>query len=128
VDSATLVGTEVDIGGGAQLIERLDAAGFPLVAALWYFNPDASEWRLLLASPRVDEAGPRRAYEEVLTQLDALKLPSLSLANVIVRSPNEPLIAALRASFRGTGRSATWIRGEAVNSLYVGHAYLYLVR
>jgi hypothetical protein len=128
MDSTTLVAGGIDIDGGARLIRQLDETGFPVVAALWSYDTGAADWRLLLASPRVQHDGPRRAYQDVQRQLLSLRRPGLSLGNVVVLSSEAPLVEALRKGYRDGGGAGTWIRGAVVGGEYIDHAYLYFVK
>jgi hypothetical protein len=56
---------ESDTEQGRRLIEALDQGGFPVVAAFWSFFPDGDLYRLVIASPVVDEKGPREAYTKI---------------------------------------------------------------
>jgi hypothetical protein len=50
---------------GKPLIETLQANGFDIRLALWAKPADTDRWYLYLASPVVDEQGPRTAYRLV---------------------------------------------------------------
>ena len=54
------------IAAGKSLIELLDREAFPVSAAMWHFVAESNQWRLLLASSRVQSKGPKEAYMEVL--------------------------------------------------------------
>ncbi len=128
MDSSTLVNSDVDLVAGKLLLQRLEESNFPIVAALWDYDPDAAEWRLLIATPTVDQAGRRQAYVAVQDALRQLGLSRLTLGNVVVLSPREPLMQALRAAY-GDGSSAPgWLKGTRINGSYIDQAYLYFVR
>jgi hypothetical protein len=134
VDTAALVASqrmstvapEVDLEGGRVLVEQLQQVGFPLDAALWYLDPAAEEWRLLLASPLVEQQGRRQAYEHVEQLLRRLQLPLLDLNRIVVLTPGEPLIQALRSA---SGlRGGTWLTHDRFDSILIERAYLYFLR
>src|SRR5260370_39184708 len=57
--------TDEMIDFGAKLTAKLDDMGLPITAAMWWFEPDINEWRLLIASPDRSTAGPREAYRKI---------------------------------------------------------------
>lgn len=103
---------------------------FPIQGALWLFQPDINEWHLLLATPRVDEIGPRKAYEE-LAPITRRMREALTdqLLRIVLISPNLPLYQALRSVF-GETRSVEGARlgNTQVGGMYVNDAYLYEIR
>ncbi len=116
-----------DIERGRRLIQALDQAGFPVVAALWYFFPEEEIWRLLIASPRVSELGPRDAYaliQDVLLK-SQIDLPFYSISAV---SPGEPLITELQF-FAGTDPApfigGTYLRNVVIGDITIDRAYVY---
>ncbi len=117
--------TDQMIAAGAELLRGLDREGWPVVASLWLFEPENNQWRLVLASPVVPESGPREAYRHVSEALHAVK-PALSLGNVSVVSPQDPLIRALASAY-GTSREIEGRRvsRSAINGHFVEDAYLY---
>src|SRR5579862_6048206 len=71
-------------------------------AAFWLYRPEADDWRLYLASPVVDTAGPLEAYKRIQTALVRINQPDddpwneLNLNNISVISPQHKLVRALR--------------------------------
>src|SRR2546430_16852620 len=58
--------TELDIEFGKELWQPLlRDKTLPWLGVLWLLESESSDWHLLVASPRVDEVGPRKAYEEL---------------------------------------------------------------
>jgi hypothetical protein len=89
---------ERDTEQGRRLIEALDQAGFPVVAAFWSFFPEENLYRLIIASPVVDEKGPREAYTKIQAMLQALPMPDFTLDTITVLSPYHPLVIDVRLS------------------------------
>lgn len=112
---------------GEKLVRALDVVGFPVVAALWRFLPEEEEWRLLIASPKVNELGPLAVYtviqEVLIEQKIALRLSSISA----VRS-DEPLVSELRI-FAGTDPApflgGTYLQKVVIGDKYIEGAYVY---
>jgi len=58
--------TGPDIEFGRTLWHALRASGgFPINGMFWLFEPESSEWNLIIATPRVDRVGPKNAYAEL---------------------------------------------------------------
>jgi hypothetical protein len=103
---------------------------FPAVGVLWLFGPESGEWHLVLATPRVDEIGLRRAYEELARVTG--RVPSNSvhqLSRIQLVSPKQPSYQALRSVF-GKTASVEGVRlgNTQIGGLYINDAYLYEVR
>ena len=125
MDKTALV--EAYINDGKKLIETLVKAQFPIKAALWFYMTDAEEWRLLIASPIVEEKGPNEAYTLIQKELEQLSL-DISLNEVSVLSPRSELIRLIRATIK-TGTKIAGIRftGNVIQNKLIEDAYIYLV-
>ena len=99
MDQAALVAREPDVEAGRKLIEALDEARLDIQAALWIYMPEIGEWRLMLASSLVAQAGPKEVYQRIQSTLRELEL-DISLKDVGLVTPESPLIKA----FHGTTR------------------------
>jgi hypothetical protein len=115
-----------DTEQGRRLIEALDQVGFPVVAAFWSFFPDGDLYRLVIASPVIDDKGPREAYTKIQEVLHQLNLPDLTLDNITVLSPYDPLVIDVRLS-QATDGAPYFARAHLVRvgSGPPNHAYLY---
>ena len=56
------------IDAGAALLRSLDAEGAGVTAAFWFYLDTSDDWTLMIASPEVQSAGPRRMYNRVPTR------------------------------------------------------------
>lgn len=116
------------IADGARIVGALDNAGVRLDAALWLYTSDTGSWRLLLATPLVDTAGPARTYQRVQSALARMDLDHL-LSSVSAVSPRSPFIRALRRAFRtGPGIASIRLTASTIDGTYVDDAHLYRVR
>lgn len=117
--------TDEMVAAGFALTRALDRSGWPLVGALWLFDSENHEWRLVLASPLVREEGPRAAYERVAEALRAMKTP-LPLESVAVVNPDDQrvrLLASVYASNQDVeGRRFT---RSAIGGHFIDDAYIY---
>jgi len=124
----TLTGADVEFGKRLWDVLR-ENKDFPTAGMFWLFEPGASQWHLMIASPIVDELGPRdsyRALSEVSRQVPA---DSAQLLKLELISPRHPLYEALRAVFAKTKSvEGSRLGGSQVQGMYVEDAYLYGVR
>jgi len=113
---------------GEELMQRLDAADFGVVAAFWLYALEPNRWRLMLASPLVDREGPIKAYARIQATLvkrpDAV--PGLSVRNITVLSPKDPLVKKLRTVIRvGKGKRGMRFSSARVRDTFVEDSYIY---
>ena len=120
--------TEMMIRAGAELTRKLDERGWPVIASLWLYRSEANRWRLVLASPLVASDGRRKSYEIVQAALEAMPAAegTMSLSDVSVTEPTDPLIALLRAA----ARTETMVEGlrftrTVINRRFIEDAYIY---
>jgi len=125
---ATLVEQRIEAGGG--LLKELDEAGFKVNSALWFYAPDSDTWLLILASPVIDEKGPKEAYSSVQKVLANVSptLP-ISLKEISIISPEHELIRLLRLAIRtGPGISGIRFSRNTINGVFISDAYIYRVQ
>lgn len=86
-------------------------------------------WRLLVATPRIDEVGRRKAYEE-LGNITRGVVPGVDQQlRIELISPRQPLYQALRVVFGETASVQGARLGNAqVGGMYIEDAYLYEVK
>lgn len=115
-------------GVGRKLVELLDLTRIEITSALWLYRPESGDWVLLLASPEVESLGPRVVYEKVQRVFASNRkdLEPLSLQDVMVTGPNEPLLGLLRRALR-TGPGITEVRftGNRINNTLIEDAFIY---
>ena len=115
------------VDAGKRLTQQLDTDGFDVRASLWFYFVEGNQWRLLIASPLVDEQGPKEAYERIRASLSKAPggLAGLSLQNISAASPQEPLIQMLRKLVRMPDIGGVRLTRSRLNNLYVEDAYIY---
>ena len=127
MDETALV--ESDIIRGEELIGVLDKAEFPVSTALWLYASDRyAQWRLVIATPLVDDQGPLGAYKK-LDKIVRKDLPNLVLflQQVQLVSPSDSLIQSLKKTYRlGKGIFDPSFPGTT-ESTHAGQAHLYRV-
>jgi len=121
---------DADIEFGRRLWQSLRAnPKFPIAGALWLLEPEAGEWHLIIASPRVDVLGPRDAYRELAEVTRSIPAESGQLLKIELISPKHPMYQTLRSVFAQTASvEGARLGGSQVAGTYVDDPYLYEVR
>lgn len=116
---------ESQISDSISLIKSLERAGDKPSTAIWYYFPDAGEWRLLLAGQSFDALLPKdesRAYQKIAEALNKAHLSSLTMSEVKLVRTDYPLLKATqhliktpadaitRAHFKDTSVNGTFIK------------------
>jgi hypothetical protein len=124
MDPALLV--EPDIKAGEDLLTELDRRDLGVDAALWWFDQELREWRLLIASARVEKPGPSWFLKQVQEALKDLG-SGLRLRDVEVHSPRDPEIRLFRGVLSTGGRGIVGVRfsRNMVNGTFVEDTYIY---
>lgn len=126
MDKTQLV--DSDINDGMRLIQKLDMTDFSVVAALWFYYSDVIEWRLIIASWYLDMNGPKKAYSFLQTLLIDFDIPSISLENITLISPEHDIIKLLSSAIQ-TGPDLSKIRftRNVINGQLIEDAYIYRI-
>lgn len=124
---ATLV--NFDIENGESVIKALDKAGKAPKVALWAKLPDYENWRLILASDRIDQDSPFSGYSEIIKALRAADIPVQRRPAILLNPMKSPMIEALRSSF-GEAKDTYGIRlgGQTFGDKYIEDAFVYRIR
>jgi hypothetical protein len=120
----------IDIDFGKSLWHALRGNKiFPVDGALWLSRSESDAWHLLLATPRVDEIGPRKAYEELSKITQRLPADSGQLLRIELISPRQPFYQALRSVFGKTASvEGARLGNTQIAGMYINDAYLYEIR
>lgn len=124
---ATLV--NFDIENGDSAIKALDNAGKSPKVALWAKLPDYENWRLVLASDRIDQKSPFSGYSEVNDALSAARIPLHMQPTILLRPMSSPMIQALRHVF-GSAKDTRGMRlgGQTFGDKYIEDAFVYRIQ
>ncbi len=123
-----LTGMDVDFGRVLWHALRRNTK-FPAHGALWLFQPESGEWHLLIATPRVDEVGPRKAYRELTDITRRIAANSAQLLRIELISPRQPFYQALRSVFGQTASvEGARLGNTQIGGIYINDAYLYEIR
>jgi len=113
---------------GAELTRRLDDAGLAVSAALWFYDPESNDWRLIIASPDVHTRGLKTLYKEVQSVLKTIPEDQsiISLKDISVVDSRDPLISLLRVGFKtSSGISGIRFSRNMINGTLIDDAYIY---
>lgn len=92
------------ISAGAELTRLLDNAGFNVMAALWFYSLELNAWRFIIATPGINDQGPKKAYEQIQSVLNnPHNQVGISLRDISVVDAEDNLISALRVMARVQG-------------------------
>jgi len=120
---------EQDIRNGTLLLRELDAAGFQVTAALWFYNEDDEEWRYIIASPSVDRHGPEYAYSFVQNIIKTKLFDQLTLRRISMISPKNQLVKLLKNAIHiENGDSGLRFTRNTINGTFIEDAYIYRMR
>ena len=99
MDKVILV--ESYIEEGRRLIENLDRGGFPVYSALWFLDTSSGTWKLLIATPQLEQLGPHGSYSQISQYMTDIR--EVLLKDIVVLNPNNNLISLLKSVIQ-TGR------------------------
>jgi hypothetical protein len=123
-----LTGTDVDFGKVLWNTLRRNKK-FRASGALWLFQPESGGWHFVIATPRVDEVGPRKAYEELSDITRRIPADSSNLLKIELVSPRQPFYEALRSVFGKTASvEGARLGNTQIGGMYINDAYLYEIR
>lgn len=88
-----------DIENGERVVDALDKAGKAPNVAIWAKLPDYEDWRLVIASDRLDQSSEFTGYSEINEAIDKAGIPYYRLPTIYMRPMNNPMIQALRKDY-----------------------------
>ena len=122
--------TSAMVEAGAELTKKLDEIGLPLTAALWLFEPEVNEWRLVFASPEVAVRGPREVYDRIRQAIDQLKdkAGAAPLSAIALMDADADLVRLLRVAIKaGSGVNRIRFSKNTINGHFIDDALIYRV-
>ncbi len=127
MDSTALV--SFDIENGREVIDALDKAGKSPNVALWAKLPDYEDWRLVIASERLDQSSSFSGYMDINAAMDKAGIPSHRQPTIYLRPMGNPLIDALRRAFGSTADIyGMRLGGQKFGDKYLEDAFVYRIR
>jgi hypothetical protein len=127
VATQALVDRQID--EGAEFLAAADSAGLNIPVAFWEYRSEWGEWRLVLASPDVDEIGLLAVYRKLLNlPLNHQSRHKVS-DRISVVSLRDPRAQALRQSrWMEVDGEGVWLGRTAVGRVFFEDACLYHAR
>ncbi len=113
---------------GEKLVAALDRAGIEVKSALWVYDPEIPDWRLILSMPMVEEHGTDATYEAIAKVFRTAPVTGLYLRQIELAGPREPLIVSLRRTIDtgpGIQDPPIHIARTPVNDTLIEEAYIY---
>jgi len=120
------------IEAGMELLRRLAKSDFKVAIALWLWKIERPRWKLILASPLVNQQGPRVAYEKIQDSLYGKfqRISGLELRDISPVETSDRLIKALRARAKKyhTDMAGERLKEDWLGDVSVDDAYVYFVK
>ncbi len=125
MDSTLLV--EKYINQGKIFIRNLDANNIKVDAALWFYDSDSKTWKLIIATPKYDQEGALKVYQQIENYLPHEGENHISLQDISVVSPHDYLISILRSAIKTPVDAIADIKfnDNTINNKYIEGAYIY---
>ena len=118
-----------DIENGKKAVDALDEAGKNPAVALWAKLPDYENWRLVIASERLDQTSQFTGYSQINEAIEKAGIPSHRQPSMYLRPMNSPLIQALRRVFASTKDTyGMRLGGQTFGDKYLEDAFVYRIR
>ena len=127
MDQAVLV--SFDIETGKEVIDALDREGKTPNVALWAKLPDYENWRLVIASDRLDQSSSRSGYTEINAAIKMAGIPIHRKPSILLRSMDNPFIRDLRRAFASAADTyGMRLGGQMFGDKYLEDAFVYRIR
>ena len=127
MDQAVLV--SFDIEAGKEVIDALDREGKTPNVALWAKLPDYENWRLVVASDRLDQSSLRSGYTEINAAIKKAGIPMHQKPSIFLRSMDNPFIRDLRRAFASAADTyGMRLGGQMFGDKYLEDAFVYRIR
>jgi len=111
---------------GKRLVLQLIADGFPVESAAWLKEPDADQWYLYIATPRMTDMSPTAAYRSMHATFHRLAPLWFDVFQVKLVSLDDPVANAVRAFHRKNQMTLdTRYRRPSLGSVPIEEALIY---
>ncbi|HUH62925.1 MAG TPA: hypothetical protein VLZ50_08010 [Terracidiphilus sp.] len=127
MDHAALVSFDIEIG--RRTVNALDESKRAPNVALWAKLPEYEDWRLVIASDRLNQESSRTAYEEINAALRSSNIPFHQRPTIFLKSMSSPMIEELRNVF-GKAKDTYGMRlgGQTFGDQYIEDAFVYRIQ
>ena len=118
-----------DIENGEKVVEALDKAGKAPNVAIWAKLPDYEDWRLVIASDRLDQSSEFTGYSEINEAIRVAGIPFHRKPTIYLRPMDNPMIQALRSAYASMSDNYGMRLGSQIfGDKYLEDAVVYRIR
>jgi hypothetical protein len=118
-----------DIENGERVVDALDKAGKPPNVAIWAKLPDYEDWRLVIASDRLDQSSEFSGYSEINEAIRMAGIPFHRKPTIYLRPMDNPMIQALRSAYASMSDNYGMRLGSQMfGDKYLEDAVVYRIR
>ena len=118
----------VDLDKGSEILRILDEAGLRVSVALWALLEEYNDWRLVLASRRLDQGTQMEAYGLVNDALRAAGFLVEDKPSLVILPMTDPTVRTLRRIFSKTSAVAGMrLGGQQIGKRWIEDAYVYRI-
>lgn len=118
-----------DIENGERVVDALDKAGKPPNVAIWAKLPDYEDWRLVIASDRLDQSSEFSGYSEINEAIRKAGIPFHRKPTIFLRPMDNPMIQALRSAYASMSDNYGMRLGSQMfGDKYLEDAVVYRIR
>jgi hypothetical protein len=118
-----------DIENGERVVDALDKAGKPPNVAIWAKLPDYEDWRLVIASDRLDQSSEFSGYSEINEAIRKAGIPVHRKPTIFLRPMDNPMIQALRSAYASMSDNYGMRLGSQMfGDKYLEDAVVYRIR
>lgn len=126
MDKVALV--NLDIENGREVIDALDRDGKRPNVALWAKLPEYEDWRLVIASDQLNQAGSLNAYRQINDAIQKAGIPARKRPKVFLRPMDKPFIRSLREIFgKAADTFGMRLGGQTFGDQYIEDAFVYRI-
>ena|SRR5579872_2414112 len=118
----------IDIPVGWEVINALDAAGLDVNVALWAWLSAYEDWRLLIASRKLDKEELGRRYLVVNAATDAAGIGIRRAPDIMILKMADSLVRDLRARARKHGNIDGSRLSGKFGDRWIRDSYIYRVK
>lgn len=119
----------LDIEDGNKVIDALDRDGKTPNVALWAKLPEYDDWRLVIASDRLNQESPLTGYSEINSALKKAGISFTRRPPLALRSMQKPFIQALRSAFSNAKDTFGMRLGNQMfGDQYLEEAFVYRIK
>ena len=118
-----------DIENGERVVDALDKAGKAPNVAIWAKLPDYEDWRLVIASERLDQSSEFTGYSEINDAIRVAGIPFHRKPTIYLRPMDNPMIQALRSAYASMSDNYGMRLGSQMfGDKYLEDAVVYRIR